>query len=60
MNQKYSREVMEALVTQILNRGDRTMTSVGESRGGGVGWHEAQGRRGAGCEAARRDDCGGG
>ena len=33
---------------------------VGEGRGGGAGWHEGQGRRGAGGESDRRDDCGGG
>src|SRR3990167_8349847 len=33
MNQQYSREFKAALVTQILTRGDRTMTSVCEEAG---------------------------
>jgi transposase-like protein len=33
MSSKYSREFKEALLTQILNRGDRTMTSVCEEAG---------------------------
>jgi transposase len=33
MRQKYSREFKEALVTQILTRGDRTITSVCEEAG---------------------------
>lgn len=33
MSQKYSREFKDALVTQILSRGDRTMTSVCEEAG---------------------------
>lgn len=33
MRQKYSREFKEALVTQLLTRGDRTITSVCEEAG---------------------------
>lgn len=33
MRQKYSQEFKDALVTQILNRGDRTMTSVCDEAG---------------------------
>ena len=33
MNQKYSREFKEALVTQLLTRGDRTLTSVCDEAG---------------------------